>query len=542
MRSLVLLAVLALAALAFLLKPDGPGEGAQRVERQMPAESAPADLVSEEPSAHLREEMPEVELSEEGPLSPFAVEDPLGIEVLVVLDGAPVAGAEVYGVAPGDLEADAVWARHGELELSARAAGLPLYRTDKEGLTRVPRTWQPVHFVAWTRSHKGYGYTYAQPNERVTIELVERRDLLVRVTTASGAPAPGVRVIAGRRMKRAPVPSMEATTDGQGLATFIDASCCLIQDTIQGQRAVAIGLPIEVREQVDIDPGDLPKEPIELRLPPHGSLEVQLIDRHGEPYDRGGTAMIGRKHGDRTELEGSRPIESDVLVFDHLPAGGGPFVLSLGGGQFMKPMSFDLDGPAAEGERAVASVAWIEEYGRVTGIARFEDGRVAKNVTLNGTLNNHGVAGGASCETDDEGRFEMQLYQDFVGGKRSVYLRGDLDGVPHDGSLDLSFPAPPGATEVEDLILSPFPCVAAGRVVDAQGNGVFEMRLHLEVWDGVDWVSQYGRRPMTNREGEFELWERLEADQIRLSIYEDGERVDEVETVFGDRDVQLRKP
>ena len=223
---------------------------------------------------------------------------------------------------------------------------------------------------------------------------------------------------------------------------------------------------------------------------------------------------------------------------------GADLELTLYGGHAMRQQTLPIEAPTRAGEKREVTVVWDQEFGRVVGRALWEDGTPVREQTLFGTLVCNGVAGGASTLTDEEGHFEMPLGQEFKSGVRTAFLRTERNGVPAEVLIDLSFLTPPGTTRIEDVVVTELPCLVAGQVVDGQGLPVKEVSLTLDLRaeDG-EWARQYGKGRMTDADGNFAMWGAWGGgEEARVTAWVDGEEVDEVVVVIGDRSLVLRVP
>jgi hypothetical protein len=169
----------------------------------------------------------------------------------------------------------------------------------------------------------------AAPHESVhELRLLPDATLQVRVLDANGAPAAGIDVVV-----HGPLRHMDggegvthrmalAISDADGLATFVHAQHWAHRLVQRGARQ-----PFEVRATVPgldvaapLDARDLPRDPVELRLPPTGRIEVVSQDGDGAPLHEG-VFMAMAPLERTTEPFGFLPAQPDVAVFPHVPLG-----------------------------------------------------------------------------------------------------------------------------------------------------------------------------------------------------------------------------
>jgi hypothetical protein len=373
------------------------------------------------------------------------------------------------------------------------------YRADESGVVRIPR---PSEGGFATCEHDGlFGQLDldSDPSARRTLDLEPDVPIRARVVDAGGAPVAGVPVGLRVTAQWWSWDILKATTGADGIATLEHAQVALLQQDTSQRFAVGIVMHAEEPIQAEVDLEALPSEPIELRLPAYGSVEVILdrIEGSGENAGEGAGASaspsalvflqeIGREEeqpGYQTwsprQLEDGRTLFATVgLGLRFIAQPQSPEVA-------IQPQEFV--GPRAAGERVVVHLTPGAAKPRVTGRALLEDGTPLADARLRGTIQyldpeNDWTAGFASA-TDAEGRFSAHVAeaegQPAAAGALELELEDPVRGKLA-GSVPLAGRLLPGKNDVGDVRLAPPPLLVSGRVVDAAGNGIRGARVTVE--------------------------------------------------------------
>jgi hypothetical protein len=365
------------------------------------------------------------------------------------------------------------------------------FRADEAGVVRIPR---PSEGAFATCEHEGlFGQLDldSDPSHRRTLELAPDVVIRARVVDAGGTPVAGIPV--GLRVVSQwwSWDILKAITDEDGIAALEHAHAPLLQQHDPSQR-FAVGIVMHALEpiQVEVDRTELPSEPVELRLPPHGSVEV-ILDPPANARDPGArSATVFLQEMGREEDQpgyqtwSPRRLEDGRAVFPIV--GLGLRFLAHAESPDVEVQPLEFGGPTSAGERIVVHLSPGAAKPRVVGRALLADGTPLADARLRGTiqyldLENDWTAGFAAT-TDADGRFAAN-----VGVADGPAAAGALElELEHRtlgklaGSVPLARRLLPGDNPVGDVRLAPPPLLVSGRVVDQAGNGIRGARVSLE--------------------------------------------------------------
>ncbi len=451
------------------------------------------------------------------------------VTVRVAVTEAPdrgVAGAEVLELV---LEADDL---DRVQESLAEGANLPdtyaalarsRRRTDGEGRAAVPR---PETGLLWALAarHGGRFVMVLEPEPtpegEVVLLLPPARTVVVRVEEEDGAPAGGVPVVfaeigdEGRTRPRWTV----RTDPRSGLAVFPNLEVFLPDAGSDRRVAFVVAAPLREPPRTDLAWGELPDEPIVLRLPAHGALEVRLLTQAGEPYPGPVTvtAYPRPKAGERPPPRWRRPRERSAdgtALFPVVPLGESLVVEAFVADvvPFADPVA--TDGPERPGATRTVALRRPSADPIVTGRAVDGGGRplAATELFVEALPDWAFAESGVVVATDETGRFALTLtpVTDPAQGPPAwldVRLRGD----PAIGAGATLPPLVPGRpADLGDLRLEPIPLLVAGVVLDPQGRPFPDLLLEVTAparyGDEEAWRMTVGRGLRTDADGRFEL-------------------------------------
>ncbi len=416
------------------------------------------------------------------------------------------------------------------------------FRADEQGIVRVPR---PTESGLVACEHGGlFGQLDldSDPSARRTLELAPDRSILARVLDANGKPVADAQVGLRVTTRWWSWDVEKARSGPDGLATLPHAQQFFQLEYDQDQ-SFAVGLVLHSEEPVEValDPKALPSEPLELVLPPHGSVEVILDPPAGlPPGPIEGLCSVFLEEQRTEERQGRnyqnwspRLAENGRVSFPTV--GLGLRFIANASSQSHEVQGQEFAGPTALGERVTVHLSLGESKPILAGRALLEGGAPLRHSRLRGTVRFLGPENewttGFSVETDEEGRFSSSLDQ---GGNTNS--GGTLELVYEDlargklvGRITLSGRVLPGTNAVGDVVLSPPPLLASGRVVDTAGKGIRGARVSFEPMNdehreflmvpGMMRSFAYwgGITSVTGADGSFEIRGEMEGDLFQLS-------------------------
>ena len=440
-----------------------------------------------------------------------APEEQLVVRVVGV-DGVPVLAAEVWLYEPREAESEIVLFEMGaglgaEAFLTARGSR---ERSDADGLVRTAVFER--RGVIGARVGEAWGTTTVNEGQtEATIVLAPDERLLVRVVDPEGAPLPGIPVGLHHVSRNRIRDTRTVETDADGLAELLNPRDFFELAWRDAEFFVSPVVPMADPPTERIDPDALPTEPIELVLGGTCSLRVDLVEENGDPFTGRGTLSATARESRWYVSYEVRLDGTSSAVIPHLEPG---LPIRL---EFQREGSradYDLDTvtpplPDIEGEeRFVLSathpvlVALLtDETGepladqRIVYSAGQAIGEVEQDRRRRGRDRETGER---SVTTDARGVMRVDLPDSWEGGTANyecdvrTVVRGDGDPASVDGtepvrSATFAIPAPlvGGPNDIGQVILSPPPLLAAGRVIDNLGAPIEDARvsIYLETVD-----------------------------------------------------------
>lgn len=350
----------------------------------------------------------------------------------------------------------------------------------------------------------------------VEILLAVDRTVRVHVTDGAGGSVSDVPVRLGRRSAGGRS-SEQRTSSPVGIATFEHA-----QLVLDGNDDAGVGFALPLLAPPFVAVGETPPaEPIELVLPPTGSLRVALADEHDQPVldPRIGlnvAAFAGPERGEPLGPGGSwsRPrLDTDAVA--RVPWLGVGLWLrvtatSRDPDSRHKPVVVDVAGPQRAGEFVECTLRWRAAADAscplVTG--RFvrgdgtpwRGGEVMAQVLLFPMPAVRPTP--LTIPVAADGRFQFVVRDSPPGGSRVYQLVAqeppEFAGV--EARLDLSRELAPGTTDVGDVVLAPGALLASGTVVDRRGAPIAGAALDVrqrvpgnngDLWPSVECVGRF---------------------------------------------------
>lgn len=453
--------------------------------------AAPAAVAPTAPAASLQDTTPE--------RAP-AVAGGVLLRVVDAVTQAPVPGAEVfwYGEDAGEPPQSEVdyHLRKVDPEAFHRRRGVRVVAA-ADGTVRLPTTsW----FAVVARAGDRYGEAQRRRGgAEFLLPLHRERELTVRTVDASGKPVPGVAVrFRGSWLDRGEVVEWSAllpASDAAGLTRLPHVQELvsprlaqrLLQRSLSGeaewQRAsVAAAVTRLEGDAVAVDLRNLPPAPVDVVVPPTGSIELALKGPAGEPFPLPPgpqlRALLVPDGGMSKPVEpalDTRPWGADGRAVFEAVACGRRYELR-GRTNWYEGAAFA--GPARPGDRVVVDVplprgqAWL--LGRLVG----EDGKPwTRDVSLR-------MGGNHLLPGHPEGRFFVPV-SNHAGRQPKAWFSAN-DGLLE---AEATFPAPlpDGVTDLGTVVLRPPPLLVSGQVVvrGAAEPAAFRatLRARIESWN-----------------------------------------------------------
>lgn len=409
------------------------------------------------------------------------------------------------------------------------------FTTDAEGRARVPHCDDTALVVVHHGVLTGSVELAADERGVVRVELAATDDLVVRVLTAEGEPAPGIDVSVGIGDDEGVVGGV-ALTDASGRARLVHLARHAQGAAAELPLVLIADVPLVTTLVRPLARADLDVQLVELRLPPTGSLAVRVKNADGTVPRPGSLVHVSAASGagtSRTVTNASRspnvaPFGADasasvvdgVARFERVGLGR-RWRASYGGSGFVSGISEEVAGPRNAGE----TVAVELDYARQPIVAcklLDVDGTPYARHEIRGQLSQRGRTDDGALTSDAQGRVRLALSTDPVDiARRTLTLTfDDREKV----ELDLSREFPAGVTELPDVQLEEKPLLASGRVVGARGEPVANAQVRVE------------RRLRDAQSGEAELWQGVRELDARSRA--DGSFV--VHGAAGDSQLGLR--
>lgn len=454
------------------------------------------------------------------------------IRVLVVdaEEGAPVPGALLSFL---DRRAAPDWARNWSepgVRLQFLRRNARTVTAGEDGTILIPAT-DNGYIAAKVPGFHGELEWTSLPAGDLTLQLTAEVDLRVRVLDHTGRPRIGVPVSILRDSGGSPVPVITRMSAGDdSLATFPRIRQLIGTGQPGARYRVALAFPCKNGPFIELDGLNPPSEVLELRMPATGRLVVRVVDEAGAPLGEVANATLGA-----TLDEDGRPLQYGATT-QRIVGGratfpfvgvGSRFELRLDGSRKRPPLTDEGEGPSQPGEEKEVVLAWEGRHPVLVGRAVNETGQplVQRRGTFQLRRGNQAFAG-PPVTTDGSGRFELILDSSrgpLVGASVLTTLNAARGEAPLECSIVLDATMTTDAPSVRDFTFRPVPRLAAGRVVDAGGTGLFGVHVRAEVRrpDG-SWGLERNLSSTTDRDGQFVIHGRTTASGVRVVALRSG--------------------
>ena len=372
---------------------------------------------------------------------------------------------------------------------------------------------------------------------------ISPRTLRVRVVGEDGLPKEGVHVGI-----RAPDPFWESElrdvfvtrTRGDGTAEFRLAP--MPEDGRIDGETVSVAISRLFAEPVAVSLRELPREPVELVLPGHGSLEVRFVDAAGkiltEPADAELEIVDHPDFSSPEDWFDRYPERHDERLVRKRVTRGKLTQDCIGLGlelevratfERWRPVKARIRGPSVQGERTVVLVPVLAPQPVLVGRCLAADGEPIAGGAFRSELRVADPDGSdryrgdaSSFATDEEGRFSLEV-------SPRLPSRGDLtflawtdtdDGRRWWGESRWTGELVPAANEIGDVELAPLTIAARGRILDEEDRPVegAEVSLSSLATATQGWIHD----ARSDSEGSFCLQTGAAVAEVALTVTADG--------------------
>ena len=511
---------------------DGPraaAEGSARVEHQPTAEAGfaepPVDGIE---VVVVRGPLPEASEGD-AEFDPRTLE-PVPLAEVLVLDTSVFSDADTMQLVGGGLDFDRIFEEHGQR-----------FRADGRGRVRVPAKAEGIQLLGRARDLWGVQEFDAEAAEPVPLVVLPDPAIEVRVVDETDAPVVGVPVAIGFAAggNRINLFTMR-TAAPHGQAVLRHAEQLL--EIVGGDGVVTAAIPLATPVTVPIDPENFPTAPIVLRIPRTGRLEVRVHDREGKPIHAGVLVQAGILGPDDELPEDpghSRYLPNAVTAIpDEEGRADFPFLevaervaVLVTSATGYEPWREIHPGPQQPGETVRVEVLLEELQPVLVGRLVDEEENPLADVVVEAHIlactenGRRRQRERARLRTDAAGTFRFPLQREQAAEEtRSLVLelQGTTEDAPRGAEVRLPRKVPPGAYDLGDVTIGPLPLLAAGRVVDTQGDGIPEAMVALRMLSvggpegEAEWIEADDLTGRTDRDGEFAIHGWLDAVALRV--------------------------
>ncbi len=241
---------------------------------------------------------------------------------------------------------------------------------------------------------------------------------------------------------------------------------------------LAVALPFLETVGLEVTPADITGEPVDLRLPPMGSVRVEFDAPDGSMVCLwvedvpSGTSWVGKN------LHES--LEDSVAVFPRVGLGLDLMLYGSVDDSFAT-CTRNVKGPTQEGEEVVVRLDRPETVPLV-GRLLDEEGNVLADVAIRIGYQVPGVGRFRTSTTDDDGRFRVDFDPELAAAESCFLMLKWEEGKrrePDKSIREIPRTLPPEGHDYGDVVLGTGPILAEGRVVTGVGDPVSKGRLRI---------------------------------------------------------------
>ncbi len=467
-----------------------------------------------------------------------------GVLVTVVEKGtnAPVADAIVRWLDSGSAPKSEIDSVRTQAQLDRALVRLGrTFKTDAEGHVTVPRFVKDGRLTAEKGNEWGEAESVFGPRKKRTIEIFPDVSLRVQVFDSDRKPRGGVGVrvldLKGEHFDLSD--AIVGLTDAADGIALLPHVAWMMRKQSDRELVVAVdGVFAEPLEQT-LSLDHWPNEPVRFDLPPTGSVQVLVRDGLGKPDANRKRVELGL---DRDDVWNSRwRRRGNELCFASCETRAGiaefPLVglnLALRAEALIEPPQVALEvrgvGPIRAGELVKLDVGGPTRIPVLRIRAVDLNSAPIRNTQLHVVtrISNAKRATGQITEqqTDGNGVFALTLIPEWrVGWHRwfdiELDMRSDSDAPSAAFELDRDLEL--GVNDLGDVMLTPTPLIASGRVVDDDHRPIADAPVCAFRMDGGPGSDPFLGSPElgglpTRADGRFELRGRLERKETAIYI------------------------
>lgn len=440
----------------------------------------------------------------------------------------PIPFAEVLYVADASVlspEAEAMLEELLDVDALIEALAV-LYHAGADGTVRLPLPQEDAWLVARKDNWFGMCEVPNPPPAALDVSCQLSASVTARVVNSAGIPQAGVRVnLCVGDVSLEPVIGVLAGPDG--LAHIRRLEVLIAEESESADFVLALEGLLGAAAVVGFDARAPPAEPIELRMPEHGSVEVRILQKDGQALAKAAFAELSLLQDD--DFGSYTPVqEFRVKVRDGVarfaPVAVGQQVCARAWLPDESLIGVAIGpGPGTAGATAILDLR--EDVGEpfLTGRLIGVDGEPLTNAHLGwhwsgdtGVFDPFGSdrlsIRESSLRTNAEGRFRLELEASAIesGKQESLTLVQKLENQSGASvSVILVGPLPLGEIPLGDLRLSQATLLAAGTVMDESGAALAGIPLIARLQDKNGKADLFGSieygEVISAADGSFEL-------------------------------------
>jgi|GEM_PF-6441225 len=456
-----------------------------------------------------------------------------GLAVLVVdTAGNPVEGAELAVGRPRG-----VLTPKQRFFFEQEAWASELTQSDALGEARIMIAQPKSYFMVYARKGEQWGEGFVSDESfRDTLTVTLQTDLTIRarVIDSRGQPVAGIHldvcddadVDALRTHARGPI------TDPNGLATYHH-----VQRHIRSEWGGSVALVAKVASfkpvwaPVQLDA--IPAAPVELRLPAHGTVLVEVVDQNGAAHEDL-TESVYATLSIQTETQSKSAgvqLNDNLLELSHV-ALGLHFRVELSSAELRGATEFA--GPTEWGQRVTHKLIATRQP-TLSGRLVNEQGEPQAGYWH--AVNVQTKPGGYAqyFETSADGFFEVPAppITDDPDAPRAIRFERTIPRINEQSWLVLNdLDLTPGRNQLGDVVLRAPPLLVSGWIVDELGDPVADARISISYGDpeGISYqLLSFSKHSHTSdAQGAFEVRAHTLVEQLIVSASKGRNRGDRV--------------